>query len=76
MFFGSNWIELSQRFANACLNSGFHLEIHLKAKSVSVRFETVAFSWTRWVWFEVTVLHNHTTCSHLTVTGAATDACR
>lgn len=45
MFFRSNWLELSQRFANECRSPQFHLEMHLKAKSVSVRFNTVAFSW-------------------------------
>lgn len=45
LFFGFNWLELSQHFANACISSQFHSEIHLKAKSVSVRFKSVALSW-------------------------------
>lgn len=43
--FRFNRLELSQRFADACLGPRFHFEIHLEAKRVSVRFKTAAFSW-------------------------------
>lgn len=49
--FRFNRLELSQRFADACLGPRFHFEIHLKAKSASVRFKTVAFSWVRYQHF-------------------------